>query len=44
LGVTEEALIDALGDPAEGPPDFTAAAKTLGVTEEVLMDALGMTE
>ena len=40
LGVTEEALIDALGDPNQGPPDFAAAAETLGVTETDLMNAL----
>ena len=43
LGVTEEALIAALGDPSQGPPDFAAAAQILGVTEEALMEALGIT-
>ena len=38
LGVTEEALQDALGDP---PPDFVAAAATLNVSEEALRAALG---
>lgn len=41
LGITEEALRDALGPP---PPDFAATAETLGITEEVLMDALGVPE
>jgi len=41
LGVSEEALIAALGDPNQGPPDFAAAAETLGVTEAELMSALG---
>ena len=43
LGVTEETLIDALGDTSQGPPDFAAAATTLGITETELMDALGIT-
>ena len=42
LGVTEEVLQAALGDPNQGPPDFAAAAQTLGVTEEALMAALGL--
>ena len=41
LGVTEEALQAALGDPTQGPPDFAAAAQALGVTESALIDALG---
>ncbi|MGB3494899.1 MAG: hypothetical protein WBA57_19370 [Elainellaceae cyanobacterium] len=48
LGVSEEALIAALGVPAEPPsngerharPDFAAAAAELGVSQEDLMDAL----
>jgi len=43
LGVSEEALIDALGDPNQGPPDFAAAAEILGITEADLLDALGIT-
>jgi hypothetical protein len=43
LGVTEEALIDALGDPNGGKPDFATAAATLGITEAELQDALGVT-
>ena len=42
LGITEEALMDALGDPSQGPPDFAAAAATLGITEEALLEALGV--
>lgn len=38
LGVTEEALRDALGHP----PDFSAAAATLGISEDVLLDVLGV--
>ena len=41
LGVTEEALMEALGEPGQGEPDFAAAAEALGVTEAELMDALG---
>ena len=41
LGVTEEALMEAMGDPGE-QPDFAAAAATLGITEETLMEALGI--
>jgi len=44
LGVTGEALIDALGDPTQGPPDFAVTATTLGVTEAELMDALAIEE
>jgi len=42
LGVTEEALTNALGDPNDGAPDFAAAADVLGVTEAELMAALGI--
>ena len=44
LGVTEEALIAAMGEPGQGAPDFAAIAATLGVTEADLMAALGMVE
>ena len=44
LGVTEEALVEALGDPNQGQPDFAAAAAALGITETELMDALGLTQ
>jgi hypothetical protein len=42
LGVTEDALKAALGDPSQGKPDFAAAAQKLGVTEADLMAALGV--
>ncbi len=38
LGVTEDALVDALGGP---PPNFEAAAETLGVSIEDLQAAMG---
>jgi len=41
LGVSEQALRDALGDPGQGPPDFAAAAAILGVSEQELIAALG---
>ena len=44
LGVTEEALMEAIGEPGEGEGDFEAAAAELGVTEEELIDALGIAE
>ena len=44
LGVTEEALMDALGDPSQGQPDFATAATKLGITEAELMAALGVTQ
>jgi hypothetical protein len=40
LGVTEEALIAALGDPSQGEPDVETAATALGVTVEALQAAL----
>jgi hypothetical protein len=40
LGVAEDELIAALGDPIQGPPDFEAAAAVLGVTAEALETAL----
>ncbi|MEK7991537.1 MAG: DUF1566 domain-containing protein, partial [Thiotrichaceae bacterium] len=42
LGVTEEDLLAALGDPSQGAPDFEAAATTLGVSVEDLQAALGV--
>lgn len=42
LGVTEEALRAALGDPSQGHPDLAAAAAQLGVTEQELIEALGL--
>ncbi|MEK8019141.1 MAG: DUF1566 domain-containing protein [Candidatus Parabeggiatoa sp.] len=44
LGVTEEELLAALGDPSQGAPDFAAAAAKLGVTEAELTAALGGTQ
>ena len=44
LGITEEALMAALGDPGQGPPDFAAAAEELGISEAELIEALGMPE
>jgi hypothetical protein len=42
LGVSEEALRAALGDPSQGRPDLAAAASQLGVTEQELAAALGL--
>ena len=44
LGIEESELRDALGDPSQGPPDLTAAAKKLGVSEDELQEALGLPE
>jgi len=44
LGITEDALKAALGDPSQGKPDFAAAATKLGITEATLMAALGITQ
>ena len=44
LGVDEEDLRSALGDPEDGPPALAAAASELGVTEEALREALGLPE
>ncbi len=44
LGVSEDALRSALGDPSQGPPNFAAAAQHLGITESDLMAALGIAE
>ena len=41
LGISENALMSAMGDPDQGPPDFQAAAEELGVTEAELVNALG---
>ncbi|MBK5253362.1 MAG: hypothetical protein JJE03_02635 [Peptostreptococcaceae bacterium] len=41
LGVTEDELIAAFGEPTAGElPDFAAAAETLGVTEAELQSAM----
>jgi len=42
LGVIEQQLRDALGDPSQGPPDLAAAAEQLGISEESLQEALGL--
>lgn len=42
LGVSEDALRAALGDPSQGRPDLAAAAAQLGVSEEQLIAALGL--
>jgi hypothetical protein len=44
LGITEDTLKAALGDPGQGQPDFAAAAATLDITESELMAALGTTQ
>jgi hypothetical protein len=44
LGVTEQALREALGDPSQGRPDFAATAQQLGITESELVAALGIPE
>ena len=41
LGITEDALMEAMGEPGGEPPDFAAAAVTLDVPEDALMEALG---
>ncbi|WFB37751.1 DUF1566 domain-containing protein [Kiritimatiellota bacterium B12222] len=44
LGISEELLITALGDPQKGPPNFANAAASLGVTEAELFTALGVSK
>ena len=44
LGIPEEALMAALGDPSQGMPDFATAAQTLGIPEAELMTALGIAQ
>jgi len=44
LGITEDVLKAALGDPGQGQPDFAAAATKLGITKAELMAALGTTQ
>ncbi|TCS41114.1 hypothetical protein [Reinekea marinisedimentorum] len=42
LGIAEQDLIDALGEPVQGErPDFATAAAALGISEQDLMDAMG---
>ncbi len=40
LGVTPDALMQALGNPQAGPPDMAVAAEKLGLTEDNLRAAL----
>jgi hypothetical protein len=40
LGVSEDVLMEAMGDPREGAPDTAAIAEALGVSETDLMDAM----
>ena len=42
LGIAEETLKSAVGEPGQGPPDFAAAAAQLGLFEQELTDALGV--
>lgn len=42
LGVTEDALLAALGEPGQGPPDLQAVADTLGLTLEEISAVLDM--
>jgi len=42
LGVSEDALREALNSTAGGRPNLTTAAEQLGVTTQQLMDALGI--
>lgn len=44
LGVTEQQLREALGDPLQVPLDLAASAKELGISEESLGQALGLPE
>ena len=44
LGISEDVLMEAMGDPQQGPPDFAEIAEKLGITEEELMEALGVPE
>lgn len=44
LGITEDALKTALGDPTQGQPDFAVVAQRLGISEAELLAALGITQ
>jgi hypothetical protein len=44
LGITEEQLRSALGDPEQGPPDLREAAASLGISVDALESALGIPE
>ncbi len=41
LGLSEDEVLSAFGEPSQGLPDFAAIAAKLGITEEELMSALG---
>ena len=40
LGISEDELLEAFGEPTQGPPDFEAIAAKLGITVVELMAAL----
>jgi hypothetical protein len=40
LGITEEELAAAMGDPSQGPPDLEAVARILGIDIEEMRAAL----
>ena len=42
LGISEEDLMNAMGDPSDGPPDMEAIAEALGVEVDDLQNALGI--
>lgn len=44
LGISEQKLVSALGNPNQGPPDFAVAAKALNISEKELTEALGTPE
>lgn len=44
LGVTEQEIMNAMGDPNDGPPDIAAVAEALNTTEEILSELLGIGE
>ena len=44
LGISEDVLAAALGDPTQGPPDLQAAAAKLGITAREVGDALCIEE
>jgi hypothetical protein len=44
LGMSADAIKNALGEPGQGKPDFAAAAKKLGISEKELISAFGIQE
>lgn len=42
LGISEDYLMEVMGDPKQGPPDFASIAEILGISEEELIEALGV--